>query len=194
MGKLDPICLAIFDNCSVTWPAFEALGGFAAAIAGGAAAIAAVRAAKIALQIEQNAANRIADREKRDGLPLAVALARELMFTRSIVSAVQRGPWGSESEDNFLLRIAGYGELLKVPILRNSLLSLGCFDIPTGTALALALADVTKLESELPSPDLLPLIAQLVLVPIRNTADTTEKSVISAIVALERYAGEAVLA
>jgi hypothetical protein len=129
---------------NIKWDAVAAvmtgLGAFGAAWA----AWEARGAAKAALQIDRQVADRAADREHRDSIPLAVAIQRELFEIYGLMHDLprvrqERAARGLTNAE-LLRQISELHPRFHARTLEASILELGCFDAAVGRALGIAVA------------------------------------------------------
>lgn len=136
------ICNALRPDCEVMWPAVAAIGSILAAGATAWAAYSAGFAAKAALEIDLRAIEREKGRERRDAVPLAVAIEKEIGM--AIAVTVLLGQYEIKSydtQDEIDRTMAEWQAMLSLSVTHSALDRLGCFAEETSAAVARTATD-----------------------------------------------------
>lgn len=133
--------------CVVDWTAVGAVVAAFGALASAAAALAAYRAADVALRIDGLHAERMANRDYRNALPIALALAREIELVRGLVERIP-ALLGDQSRDleTRIRSISLARDQYRCVLLETKITDLSCFDARTGAVLAEAFASLRYLQ------------------------------------------------
>lgn len=151
MEGFDGFCAAWRTGCSIDWRNLAIAIGLLSGPGAVAAAVAAWAAARNTLKADENAARRLADRERRDAVPLAVAIQYEVYFAGGMSAYLDELMKTVGVDDIHVLQyLQANRAIFELRTIADNLDRLGCFDEATSRRLGKTLTVSRMLARAIP--------------------------------------------